>query len=85
MALSVEKIILAANNETTFNKGLSYYFGDSIIEYESDASESREDISAVVQGERAYNVTVVTEDDELSSAFCTCPAYGKWGRHASTL
>ena len=80
MALSVEKIILAANNETTFNKGLSYYFGDSIIEYESDASESREDISAVVQGERAYNVTVVTEDDELSSAFCTCPAYGKWGQ-----
>ena len=40
----------------------------SIIEYESDASESRK-VFRQLSGEKAYNVTVVTEDDELSSAF----------------
>lgn len=78
MALTMEKILLAASDQRTYHKGLRYYYDQNIKKYESNHTEDGKEISAVVQGKNLYNVSVrLDEQEDFRSAHCSCPAYSK--------
>lgn len=78
MALTLEKILLAASDQRTYHKGLRYYYDRNIKAYQSNNIEDGKVITAAVQGQKLYNVSVrLDEQEEFRSAYCSCPTYSK--------
>mgnify|MGYP000844146347 FL=1 len=78
MALTLEKILLAASDQRTYRKGLQYYYDQNIKKYQANHTEDGKEINAVVQGKKPYNVSVrLDEQEEFRSAHCSCPTYSK--------
>jgi len=78
MALTLEKILLAASDQRTYHKGLQYYYDQNIKKYQANHTEDGKEINAVVQGKKPYNVSVrLDEQEEFRSAHCSCPTYSK--------
>lgn len=72
-----ESIRNAAEHYETYTKGLSYYRNGYVKKLAYDKETHR--VTATVQGSSQYNVTVqLSEDDDLKSSYCSCPAFRKY-------